>query len=79
MQGRMLHARCIRQVQSPGLCKVALLAQLEARHGARGLAALPGDIQGDTLKGALRLDGGFGGRAWVEVPAAASEIRVKTG
>ena len=69
----MLHSKETRPLQSPGLCEVARLAQLEPRHGARGLAALPGDIQGDALECALSLDGGLGGRARVIVPAAASQ------
>ena len=57
--------------RSPGLCEVALVAQLKARHGACGVAAVPGDIQGDALECALGLDGGLCGRARVVMPGAA--------
>lgn len=59
---------------APGLSQVAVLAQLKARHGAGGLAALPRHVQRDALKGALRLDGGLRGRAGVVVPASPTKL-----
>lgn len=65
---RLLGGECAAQL-SPGLGLVALLAQLEARQGGAGLAALPGHVQGNALEGPFRLDDGLCGRAGVVPPA----------
>lgn len=67
----MLISLRIEIVLLPGLSKEALLAQLEPRHGAGGLAALPRDVQRNTLEGALSLHRNLCRRTWVVVPAGA--------